>query len=114
MGVSKAQVLRRSAYKGGMKVAYTLPLDSTSVVGLVLVLGCMLAAPALPATTVQTCKRIMMTLEEHASSLTEISVVLPDKKVIKLDCNSENRFSLKELKSLFKKMGCNFAKFLWF
>ena len=116
VGVSKVQVLRRTAYKGGMKVAYTLPLDSASVVGLVLVLGCMLAAPALPSATVQMCRQIMLALEEQASptTLTEITVLLPNRDTIKLDCNSERRFPLKELKPLFKKMGGNFAKFLWF
>lgn len=106
MGSDRLKVLRRSTYKGGMRVAHCLPLDSATVPGIVLIVGSVLSFPSLNAEAVASAKSLLQALED-AADLKQISVSLPDGSSLTLDCNSEGRFGLRDLKTVFKKTGHN-------
>ena len=63
-----SKVVRRYAYKGGLATHEALPVDATTVMGILLVMGSLLAAPGLPQKTLDQCVVLLASMEEKSNS----------------------------------------------
>lgn len=107
--VLKSKVMRRTGYKGLKRLAYCLPIDGASAMGILLTVGCILPSNSLGAEAVTACRILLAALERHAK-VRKIQVPLADGGKLSLEANDDNEFLLSDLKSLHKKLGLNYAR----
>ena len=106
------KVIRRCVYKGNMAVSeHKLPVDGATSFGILLVVGTLLPSKNLTQEALKACRTLMGTLEEHGK-LTELSVILPGRKEVKLQANADGKFSVKDLTPIMKRLDINSARFL--
>ncbi|CAK9062430.1 unnamed protein product [Durusdinium trenchii] len=109
LDVSPGHVMRRTGYKGLKRLAYCLPIDGASAMGILLTVGCILPSNSLGAEAVTACRILLAALERHAK-VRKIQVPLADGGKLSLEANDDNEFLLSDLKSLHKKLGLNYAR----
>lgn len=109
--LTQSQVLRRHSYKGETKIVYSLPVDASSTIGFVGILGTILPAKSLTPEALQSCKVILQTLQGE-TTMHEISGPCPKSgAMISIEANDQGLFLLKDLQSMFKQMGINFSRY---
>lgn len=96
------QVVRRNTYKGGLSAETSLPVDGTTVMGILVIVGSLLSAPGLPQKTLDACCSVLGAMEEKAA-LPDTLQLLPNARELCLHV-SNNRVDLKSLKEALKKL----------
>lgn len=105
-----SQVMRKATYKGGVSFQKSWPLDSTTVFGMLAILGCMCKAPTLSRETIKCISEIIGSLEEHMC-LQETLHLVPNKPKYNVEI-IQNKIALRSLKPVFEKLSISFSRFL--
>ena len=105
---SAKQVLRRATYKGQLSSETALPVDACTVMGIVITVGSLLAAPGLPQQTLDGCCKVLGSMEDHAT-LPDTIALLPGVNDFLLDVK-DNTVELKALKSVMSKLEIPWAR----
>lgn len=106
---AKYQVMRRVAYKGEGKINHCLPIDAASVLGIICILGSILPAKSLGSDALNTSIGILAAMESGAE-IKELVAVLDSGDKLVLECRSNGRFALADMKPMFKKLNINFGR----
>ena len=105
-----SKVVRRYAYKGGLATHEALPVDATTVMGILLVMGSLLAAPGLPQKTLDQCVALLASMEEK-SDLPLAWTLVPSNTTdgFTMEVN-DNRISSKALRTMMQKLEIPWAR----
>lgn len=103
-----SKVMRRGSYKGVIELERVLPLDSTTVCGLIGCVATLCKALTLSQESLTSIKEIMETFEEHMC-LHRTIVLAKDKPKYNLEIR-HNKIHVKQLKSIFERMHLNFPR----
>lgn len=90
------------AYKGALASDASLPVDGSTVIGTVMIIGSLLCAPALPQRTLDSCVKVLSALESKVDLAP--MALLPHARDFILDVD-KNKVDLKGLKGMIKTMG---------
>ena len=103
-----AKVLRRTSYKGGVSNDASLPVDGATVMGIITIIGSMLAGPSLSTATLRSACNILASMEEKAKLPSSLALLpnLPEFCVV-VDNNCVN---MKSLKEIMKKLGIDWNR----
>lgn len=101
--------MRRVAYKGEGKITHCLPIDAASVQGIICILGSILPAKSLGSDALSTSIGILAAMEAGVE-MRELVAVLDSGDKLILECRSNGRFVLSDMKPMFKKLRINFAR----
>lgn len=96
------KVLRRTGYKGWIASESSLPVDGATVIGIVCILGSLLAAPSLPVATLEACCKILSALEDKIE-LKATCPLVPRCREFALEV-FRNKVTLKVLQDMFRKL----------
>lgn len=100
--LASLEVLRRTGYKGWHSSETALPVDGATVIGIVVVLGSLLAAPALPNATIEGCSKIFEGIEDKMDLPSSFCLV-PRCREFALDLY-KNKVQLKIIQEMFRKL----------
>ena len=104
------EVMRKSSYKGSVSIERSLPLDSTTVFGLLAIIGCVCKAPTLGQDALQCVKGVLASLEEHMCFHESLHLV-PNKPKYNVEI-AHNKVKLSQMKAVFQKLGLPFSRFV--
>ena len=96
------QVIRKSSYKGAAETKHSLPVDCSSVLGTMLVLGCVLSTATLSTDAVQTCLSVFRSLEEHMCLSTTLDL-LPHDAAFKVELR-DGLVSTAQMKNVLREL----------
>ena len=100
--------MRKSPYKGCVSIERCLPLDSTTVFGLLAIIGCVCKAPTLGQEAVKCITGVLVSLEEHMC-LNQSLHLFPDQPKYNVDI-THNKVKLSQMKAVFQKLGLPFTR----
>lgn len=106
---SSAEVIRKGSYKGGLVVVErSFPVDATTVMGMLGMIGCMCKAVTLGNETIG-CLRVMLeTLEEHMC-VHQVVRTIPNKPKYNVDI-VHSKVKLRNMKTVFEKLDLNYSR----
>lgn len=103
--------MRRQSYKGTEQLVHTLPIDAASTMGIMLVVGTMLPSTNLSRDAVLAALTTLRRVQGQ-NPVTSFEAELPSGKFVRFEACNSGKFSLNEMKPLFKKLGVNFSRLL--
>ncbi|CAE7788072.1 icmt-1, partial [Symbiodinium sp. CCMP2592] len=96
------QVARRPSYKGAVDSVSSMPVDATTIPGMILVLGSILPSSTLSGDAVSECYKTLQTMEE-CMQINKKLYLIPGEEAYALEV-CENHVRLSALKSVLKEL----------
>lgn len=100
--------MRRGSYKGAVSIERILPLDSSTCLGVVVMLGTLCKAVALKSESLTAIVSILETFEQHMC-VTKVVEFIPQNQKYNIAIH-RNMIQPKALKALFNKLQLNFTR----